>query len=1126
MLTSFKLSAQVDTLFWFAAPDVSSAVGQSPIYIRLISQDQPANVTISIPANGAFTPITVSLPANSVDSVNLTPFISLIESPSANVANNNGLKISSTQNINAIYELRSNTSKAVFSLKGQKGIGNEFYTPFQKNYATSVVSPATNASIEIVATEDNTTVLITPRSNITGHSMNTTFSVTLNKGQTYSARDVNATGAVSLAGSIISSNKPVAVTVFEGALSNAGCSSPGGDQITTVDYAGKDFIIQKSTLTGEKAYILATQNNTTVTITNSTTTSSVINWGETKMIDVSESLNFIHSSKPVYVLHLSGNGCSVGMAQVPNLFCAGTYSSVFSRSSSDSLGVMLYVRAGFEGMFELNGNASIINPAVFQPVPGTAGAFMAGLFYFNTTDIPVNSFNKVTNTGDVFGLGVVAGQNGIGSSYAYYSEFNSYPFVAAGPDDTICGNADLAVNGFVGGGSVTGYWSGTGFGSFANATSSLINTYIPSPLDTIVSPVHLILTSTGPCPVQKDTIVLEVTAAPIVNANANQTVCANNANVNLNGSISGGATKGKWTTLGSGVFSPNDSTLNATYIPSVGDTAAGTVTLVLTSTDGGICINESDTMFVSITTAPVVDAGPVSVSVCANNPTVSLSGSVGGSASTGKWTTSGNGIFSPNNLSLNPTYQPSNGDINIGSIYVYLESTSNGNCSKAKDSIQVIFTNSPSVDAGTTITACTNEPSIDLSGIVSGPTTTGEWSGGLGLYDASNTDLMAAYTPTATEVSNGGLILTLTSTNNGGCMAVSDNVQISFVAPPVANFDSDDVCFGVTTNFQDFSLAGFGPITNWEWDFEDSQISTTPNNDIDYSAPGVYNVSLVVTSSVGCSDTVTDIVEVFGLPTVDFDYVTTCSGSDLTIDFEDQSSSSSGTITGYEWRIDDSTFQIIEDPSLDWNETGTFTITEIVTTSNGCVDSVEIEITLPERPGAGFYYNTSNGLNIGASFEFIDTSSYSVSYVWDFGDGNSSTSQDPINVYFDNGTYTVTQYVTSASGCSDSASVMITINTVTTQINTLIPNAISPNGDGKNDVWKLEFLSLLYPNATVAIYNRWGQELFYSEGYPEPWAGKYNGERVADGTYFYVINLNDGASEPYKGTLLVLKNEE
>jgi len=86
-------------------------------------------------------------------------------------------------------------------------------------------------------------------------------------------------------------------------------------------------------------------------------------------------------------------------------------------------------------------------------------------------------------------------------------------------------------------------------------------------------------------------------------------------------------------------------------------------------------------------------------------------------------------------------------------------------------------------------------------------------------------------------------------------------------------------------------------------------------------------------------------------------------------------------------------------------------------------------------------------------------------------------------------------------------------NNVTFEISTLIPNAISPNGDGKNDVWKLDFLSLLYPNASVKIYNRWGEEIYRAEGsYDSPWDGTYKGQLLPVGTYYYVLELNDPKS--------------
>lgn len=1115
--------AQQDSVFWFAAPEVSASAGDSPVYLRFLTYGNPATVTVTQPANGGFAPIILNIPANNVDSINLTPFLASIESPAADVVSNNGLKITSTSLISAYYELMAPSNMEIFSLKGQKGIGTNYYTPFQKFWDNDVTTPATFSAIDIVATTDATTVLITPRTDVVGHVGTVTYSVTLNEGETYSARDMNVTGATSLAGSIIASDKPVAVTTFSGALMSNGCTSSMGDQITTADFAGRDFIIQKGTAADEHVYILATQNGTNITIDNSGTTTTLINWSETYEYALTDDINYIHTDKPVYVLQASGNGCNLAGAQVPNLFCAGTYSTAFTRSTTDSLGLLLYTRTGFEDDFALNGNGALIPAGAFSAVPGTGGAFQVALIYFNTGDVPVDSYNEVTNAGDVFGMAVLNGEHGDGSSFAYLSEFNSYPFVTAGLNDTICANTSLALTGLVGGGSVTGVWGSTGFGSFANGNSALVNSYVPSPLDTLVSPINLILTSTGPCPVLKDTLVLIVEPAPIVNANADQTVCANNAQVQLSGSIGGGTTTGTWSTLGSGTFTPNDSTLNALYIPSPADTVAGTVSLVLTSTNNGSCVQETDTMMVTITTAPTVEAGADTITVCSNNADVALAGSVSGASVTGKWTTAGGGLFTPNNLILNCTYQPSPADIANGQVMLYLESTNNGTCSIATDSLLVMFSASPVVEAGVNIIACSNDPAIDLNGLVTGPTATGQWSGGAGTFNPADTDLNATYTPTAAEITAGGFVLTLTSTNNLTCNAESDNVQVSFVAPPFANFDYTEVCFEDETEFTDFSLPGFGTITNWDWDFGDTNGSVSQDDVHTYTQPGSYTVTLITTTSIGCSDTTTETVNVFELPVANFNYAANCDGQQIIVDFTDSSYSANDTIDYWFYDFGGQGTAAAQNPSQLFIGDGNFIITQIVGTIHGCVDTVIQTINIPPRPEAGFYYNTSNGLNIGAEFSFYDTSYNATSWFWDFDDGNSSTSQDPTNVYFANGTYIVTQYVYGDLGCADSISQLITINTVTTEIDVLIPNAISPNNDGKNDVWKLDFINLLYPEAEIVIFNRWGQELFYSRGYATPWNGRYEGELVPDGTYYYVINLNDeNEPEPFKGTILVL----
>jgi len=103
--------------------------------------------------------------------------------------------------------------------------------------------------------------------------------------------------------------------------------------------------------------------------------------------------------------------------------------------------------------------------------------------------------------------------------------------------------------------------------------------YQPTAAETAAGTLTLTLTTTGngDCNAVSDNMVLTFTDAPTVNASIDQTVCGNNADVTLNGSVVG-ATGGVWTG-GLGVFTPDANTLNAVYSPAAAEVAAGTVTL-------------------------------------------------------------------------------------------------------------------------------------------------------------------------------------------------------------------------------------------------------------------------------------------------------------------------------------------------------------------------------------------------------------------------------------------------------------------------------------------------------------------------------------------------------------------
>ena len=96
--------------------------------------------------------------------------------------------------------------------------------------------------------------------------------------------------------------------------------------------------------------------------------------------------------------------------------------------------------------------------------------------------------------------------------------------------------------------------------------------------------------------------------------------------------------------------------------------------------------------------------------------------------------------------------------------------------------------------------------------------------------------------------------------------------------------------------------------------------------------------------------------------------------------------------------------------------------------------------------------------------------------------------------------------------------------TVTVGLNLEITNTFSPNSDGSNDTWEIPGL-LNYPNCFVLIYDRWGQQVFSTTGYNDKkaWDGKKSGKELAEGTYFYVIELRDGSGEKLSGYLNLIR---
>ena len=451
---------------------------------------------------------------------------------------------------------------------------------------------------------------------------------------------------------------------------------------------------------------------------------------------------------------------------------------------------------------------------------------------------------------------------------------NPIATINAGSDQTICIGSTVTLAGSIGGSTTTGTWSG-GAGTFAPNNTTATAVYTPTAAEESASGLTLTFTSddpAGPCGIVSDIMVITINQLPTTNAGIDQTICAGTS-ATLSGIIGGTATGATWSG-GTGTFTPNNTTLAASYLPSAAEIAAGTATLTITTNTPGLCPAATDQMIITINPIATINAGP-NQTICIGS-TVTLAGVLGGAATTGTWT-GGAGTFAPNNTTATAVYTPTAAEESANGVTLTFTSDDpTGPCSFVSDQMVITINQLPTSNAGLTQSVCKGT-SIHLSGQIGGSATSGTWTGGTGTYVPSNNSLNAVYTPSAAEYAAGTVTLTLTTNDPAGpCNSVSSTVTFNFYLNPVVNFTSDlrQGCPILCVQFADLStMAGGDNIVAWDWNFGDgSPDSTSQNPSHCYSLSGYYTVTLTATSNHGCSTTfvINQMIHVFDVPVAEF----------------------------------------------------------------------------------------------------------------------------------------------------------------------------------------------------------------------------------------------------------------
>ncbi len=215
----------------------------------------------------------------------------------------------------------------------------------------------------------------------------------------------------------------------------------------------------------------------------------------------------------------------------------------------------------------------------------------------------------------------------------------------------------------------------------------------------------------------------------------------------------------------------------------------------------------------------------------------------------------------------------------------------------------------------------------------------------------------------------------------------------------------------------------------------------------------------------------------------------------------------------YLWDFGDGNISTDQNTTHTFEDPGTYTTTLQVVSkaSSDVTSSYSMEINVFDHPVADFTYGPDTVYIPGDELRCYSTSEGASTYLWDFGDGGTSTEVNPLYEYEDLGTYDITLNVVSEYGCEDEITKVDAV-TVVEQGFIVFPNAFTPRSDGSSNASStggLESNTVFRPvysdiaEYKLEIYNRWGQLIYQSTDIDEGWNGFYNGQLGAQAVYVW-----------------------
>jgi gliding motility-associated-like protein len=297
------------------------------------------------------------------------------------------------------------------------------------------------------------------------------------------------------------------------------------------------------------------------------------------------------------------------------------------------------------------------------------------------------------------------------------------------------------------------------------------------------------------------------------------------------------------------------------------------------------------------------------------------------------------------------------------------------------------------------------------------------WNWNFGDGDTNTTN----WNPLHSYNDAGIFYITLLVSDTNGCTNAKTKKQIITPAP-FANFSYTQTCLHDTTYFTDLSHFTFDSIVSWNWDFGDGGISTNKNPNHLFTQADSFQVSLKITNQSNCFDSIVLTVLVDSLPVANFATDTVCFNSATT--FTDLSESHGSANNLWYWQFGDGNSAYYHNVTYTYDNDTTYLARLIVSNQKGCKDTIDKTVIVNPLPDADFSF-TKTCLHDTTLFTSLSTTNAGttiVSYLWNFGDGNTSILQNPSHIYALSGNYNVKLSIINSNTCADDTIITVKIN--------------------------------------------------------------------------------------------------